>query len=175
MPRNERGRSNLTITPMEKVRLRMASLPKDRRLLFKAPDGKRNTIRLGAKTPMKQAQVIQRHVERLVACQIDGSAPPEETSWRVSGVSQTLRDRLVRAGFIQSVATAKRVTIGELIDRYKAHPAWQTLKPNTRKTLRWGDVDWENRRFRVTSPKNERHKDGGRRWVPMFPELANPI
>ena len=38
-------------------------------------------------------------------------------------------------------------------------------------SLRWADVDWENSRFKVTSPKTEHHAGGGSRVVPMFPEL----
>jgi hypothetical protein len=32
-------------------------------------------------------------------------------------------------------------------------------------------VDWERGRFRVTSPKTERHEGKAERWVPIFPEL----
>jgi integrase len=32
-------------------------------------------------------------------------------------------------------------------------------------------MDWERGRFRVHAPKTEHHKDGGDRWVPIFPEL----
>ena len=38
--------------------------------------------------------------------------------------------------------------------------------------LRWGDVDWERRRIRVTSPKTEAHDGKAERIVPIFPELA---
>ena len=78
----------------------MASLTKDGRILFKATDGKRKTLRLGTKTPKKQAQLIQRHVERLIACQLDGSAPPNETSRWLAGVSTTLHERLERVGLV---------------------------------------------------------------------------
>ncbi len=37
--------------------------------------------------------------------------------------------------------------------------------------LRWGDVDWEQERIRVRSPKTERHVGKGSRMIPMFPEL----
>jgi integrase len=37
--------------------------------------------------------------------------------------------------------------------------------------LTWPDVDWERNRFCVHAPKTEHHKDGGMRWVPIFPEL----
>jgi len=37
--------------------------------------------------------------------------------------------------------------------------------------LRWGDVDWERKRFTVHASKTEHHADGGIRQVPIFPEL----
>jgi integrase len=37
--------------------------------------------------------------------------------------------------------------------------------------LTWADVDWERGRFLVRAPKTAHHADGGRRWVPLFPEL----
>ena len=37
--------------------------------------------------------------------------------------------------------------------------------------LRWTDIDFEQQRFTVHSPKTEHHADGGVRIVPMFPEL----
>ena len=38
-------------------------------------------------------------------------------------------------------------------------------------SLCWADVDWENSRFKVTSPKTEHNPGGGSRVVPIFPEL----
>jgi integrase len=43
--------------------------------------------------------------------------------------------------------------------------------PSELLTLTWADVDRERSRFRVHAPKTEHHKDGGDRWVPIFPEL----
>jgi integrase len=37
--------------------------------------------------------------------------------------------------------------------------------------LKWGDVDWENHRVLITSPKTERHPGGARRVCPIFPEV----
>ncbi len=37
--------------------------------------------------------------------------------------------------------------------------------------LTWGDVDWENRRVVITSPKTERHPGGDKRVCPIFPEV----
>ena len=38
-------------------------------------------------------------------------------------------------------------------------------------TLKWADVDWENGRFRIHSPKTEHHPGKETRVVPLFPEL----
>ncbi|WP_020471969.1 tyrosine-type recombinase/integrase [Zavarzinella formosa] len=43
--------------------------------------------------------------------------------------------------------------------------------PSELAALTWDDVDWERNRFLVKSPKTAHHADGGRRWVPLFPEL----
>ena len=43
--------------------------------------------------------------------------------------------------------------------------------PSEHVALRWGDVDWERGRMRVTSPKTEHHEGKGFRWIPIFPEL----
>jgi hypothetical protein len=40
-----------------------------------------------------------------------------------------------------------------------------------RRQLRWGDINWEQKRFVVHSPKTEHHEDGESRVVPLFPEL----
>lgn len=37
--------------------------------------------------------------------------------------------------------------------------------------LRWADVDWENGRILVHSPKTEHHAGGESRLIPLFPEL----
>jgi integrase len=43
--------------------------------------------------------------------------------------------------------------------------------PSEHLALRWGDVDWEHSRMLVRASKTERHKDKGKRLVPIFPEL----
>ncbi len=37
--------------------------------------------------------------------------------------------------------------------------------------LKWGDVDWERGKLRVTSPKTAHHAGKAARWIPLFPEL----
>lgn len=49
---------------------------------------------------------------------------------------------------------------------------WAGLRvPSEPRGLRWCDVDWENKRFLVHSPKTERHHGHDTRWIPIFPEL----
>ena len=39
-------------------------------------------------------------------------------------------------------------------------------------TLNWEDIDWQGKRFTITSPKTEHHEGGESRVCPLFPELA---
>ena len=43
--------------------------------------------------------------------------------------------------------------------------------PSEHLALTWGDVDWENERLTVHSPKTEHHPGGESRSIPLFPEL----
>jgi integrase len=43
--------------------------------------------------------------------------------------------------------------------------------PSEHLALRWGDVDFENGRLNVRSPKTEHHTGGDCRIIPLFPEL----
>jgi len=43
--------------------------------------------------------------------------------------------------------------------------------PSELRRLRWSDVNWEQCRFLVKSPKTERHTGQEKRDVPLFPEL----
>jgi integrase len=43
--------------------------------------------------------------------------------------------------------------------------------PSETLLLRWEDIDWDNERFTVTSPKTEHHPGRETRLVPIFPEL----
>ena len=45
--------------------------------------------------------------------------------------------------------------------------------PSEHLNLRWGDVDWERGRIRITSPKTARHPGGEPRIIPLFPELRS--
>ncbi|MGA2797133.1 MAG: site-specific integrase [Thermoguttaceae bacterium] len=43
--------------------------------------------------------------------------------------------------------------------------------PSEPLALRWGDVDWENGRITVHSPKTEHHEGKESRQIPLFPEI----
>lgn len=113
----------------------MASLANDpggrHRILFFDGDGLRRTVRLG-KIPIKQARRIHGHVEHLIAAQIDGSAPPEQTSrWLANDVKEPLRGRLVRVGLAKPIEKREALTIGAAIDQFRDRPRWRSLKPKT--------------------------------------------
>ena len=61
----------------------MASISKQpggrRTIQFMSPDGKRRSIRLG-RISQKQAEAVNRHVEKLVAAKLSGHAVDDETS-----------------------------------------------------------------------------------------------
>ncbi len=39
--------------------------------------------------------------------------------------------------------------------------------------LAWADVDWEQQRILIRSPKTERYEGRETRWIPVFPELVH--
>jgi len=43
--------------------------------------------------------------------------------------------------------------------------------PSEHLALRWGDIDWENQRIKVPSPKTEHLPSGAFRTIPLFAEL----
>lgn len=43
--------------------------------------------------------------------------------------------------------------------------------PSESRALQIGDVDWENNRITIRSPKTEHHRGGASRIIPLFPEL----
>ena len=77
----------------------------------------------------------------------------------------------------------RRITMEEYSKLLDACPnqEWRTIIalsrigglrcPSELQQLRWTDVDWNNNRFLVKSPKTEHHEDHSERTVPLFPEL----
>jgi integrase len=53
---------------------------------------------------------------------------------------------------------------------------WGGLRcPSEHLALKWSDVDFENERLRVPSPKTEHIEGGEYRMIPLFPELRGPL
>jgi len=53
---------------------------------------------------------------------------------------------------------------------------WGGLRvPSEPAALTWADVDWENRRLIVHSPKTAHHEGHESRVLPLFPEIAEPL
>ncbi|QNN24316.1 site-specific integrase [Planctomycetales bacterium ZRK34] len=47
--------------------------------------------------------------------------------------------------------------------------------PSESAALTWADVDWENRRLVIHSPKTERHDGHDKRVIPLFAEIEAPL
>ena len=78
----------------------------------------------------------------------------------------------------------EKTTIDRVMD-FAADAEWRLLivlarygglrVPSEPLSLRWCDVDWQRKRVLVTAPKTEHHEGKGTRWIPMFPELVDPL
>ncbi len=99
----------------------MASISDDpngrRRILFVAPDGSRKTLRLG-KIDRKSAEAINRHVECLLSSKIGGQPIPRETATWLTGIGESLRDKLVAVGLVEPEC---RMTIAEFAVNWLAN------------------------------------------------------
>ncbi|MBY0587248.1 tyrosine-type recombinase/integrase [bacterium] len=119
----------------------MASISKDaggtRRILFVAADGSRKTIRLG-KISERVAEQICRHVEALAASLIHGQPVARETAVWVSGIGQSLHDRLVRVGLVVARVDVRATKLGPFIDAYIAERV--DVKPQTLINMRRAHV-----------------------------------
>jgi hypothetical protein len=62
-------------------------------------NGGRRTVRLG-RMPKRQAESVKRYIEQLVASQLSGSAPPDETSRWLAELGDEFHARLARTGLI---------------------------------------------------------------------------
>ncbi|GIX02441.1 MAG: hypothetical protein KatS3mg112_1378 [Thermogutta sp.] len=112
----------------------MASVAKDGkgwRILFVAPDGKRKTLRLG-RVDKKTAESIRVHVEALLASRISGLPVQQATATWLNTIGEALKEKLAKAGLIDSVAVAK---LGPYLEDYVASRQG-TCTPATR--VVWG-------------------------------------
>ena len=113
----------------------MASVSDDpngrKRILFIGADGKRRPIRLG-KISAKQADAVKLRVERLVASQVTGHPPDDETSRWLQTIDGDLRAKLERAGLVAGENRA-HATLRTLCDEFFAAAE---VKPGTATTYR---------------------------------------
>lgn len=101
-----------------------------KRILFVAGDGARRTIRLG-KASMKQAGAFKLRVERLVAAQITGHPPDDETNRWVAELDDVMHGRLAAVGLVRE---RQAVELGPWLDKYLAQREAE-LKPESRRKL----------------------------------------
>src|SRR5437660_557690 len=96
----------------------MASVVNDpngrKRILLVALDGSRKAIRLG-KSDLKSAEAINRHVEALLAAKIGGQPVPRDTAVWLSGIGESLKEKLAAVGLVEA---AKRAALGEFLKSY---------------------------------------------------------
>ncbi len=118
----------------------MASISTDangnRRILFKAADGKRKILYLGG-VSMKTARTIKAHVEELAGAAMAGNAPDPDTSAWVGTRDCVLYDKLAAVALVAPRAPkpeSRPVMLAEFLDQYIESRT--DLKPRTRINLK---------------------------------------
>ena len=101
----------------------MASLHADkngnRRLQFRAPNGKRATLYLG-KLPLRQAQTVKSFVERLIVTAVSGDNLDTDTAGWLRKITDELHEKLARAGLVNQ---RNETTLNKLVDDFvKSNP-----------------------------------------------------
>ena len=107
----------------------------EKRVLFVAPDGSRKTIYLG-KLSMEDARLIARYVQALTDARIGGLTPSNDVVAWLSGIGESLRAKLVKAGLVDCLpaeaftsAVAEPLTLGRHIENYFERR--RDVKPST--------------------------------------------
>ena len=99
----------------------MASLYCDksgnRRLQFRAPNGRRVILYLGD-LPLRQAQTVKSFVERLLIAAASGSNIDTDTAAWLAKISDELHGKLVKAGLVGPRKVVGGDMLGVLIDQY---------------------------------------------------------
>lgn len=99
----------------------MASIAHDpggqRRILFVAPDGKRQTVRLG-KTSQRAAEGVKYRIEQLLAAKLTGHAVESDTARWIAELDAKLAERLARVGLIPKRERAGAATLGAFLESY---------------------------------------------------------
>jgi len=107
------------------------------RVLLTDANGKRQQLYLG-RIPKKTAEGIYRCVEELERATVYGSTPADFASRWLTTISSDLHERLVKFGLtqprVEAIATEDPiVTLGDVIERYKARPTWAAIADSTRR------------------------------------------
>src|SRR5690349_3487752 len=99
----------------------MASIskqPKGRKLIqFVAPDGKRQSIRLG-KVPQRTADTVKCRVESLLASKLASHAIEDETARWLKSLDSGLYDKLAGVGLVPKRADKETVQLGAFLKKY---------------------------------------------------------
>ena len=111
----------------------MASISNDKnklkRLLFKGPDGKRKSIRLG-RIPKRSAESVKQHVEHLLSCKLAGLAFNAQTSEWLNRIDQSLRNKLAKHGLVSLKEHVVGLKLSDHIAAYRDRISH--LKPSTK-------------------------------------------
>ena len=112
----------------------MASVTTDkngnRRIVFKAPDGKRQAIYLGQVTK-KAADQVRYHIEEIVSARLTNTPLNATTSQWVNTLSDLMCEKLANVGLVEQ---QERVKLSEFMDCYIKSRS--SLKPNTVRNLK---------------------------------------
>jgi len=115
----------------------MASLSTDkrgnRRLQFKAPNGKRATVYLG-KLPLRQAQTVKSYVERLIIAVVSGDNIDSDTAGWLAKITDELHGKLAAVGL---VSKRERVALGAFVANYIT--SRNDVKPASKEIWRQGE------------------------------------
>jgi len=123
----------------------MASIATDptgnRRIVFKAADKKRRTIRLG-KAPLKYVQDVSRKVEALNSAAIMQQPVEDSVAKWVAGLDSALHDKLAAVGLVRK---RMMMNLGPYLDDYiskrsDVKPATATVYGHTRRCCRHHDA-----------------------------------
>jgi len=111
----------------------MASVANDgngrRRILFRAPDGSRRTIRLG-RMNARTAASVKLYVESILAARAAGAALDQRTAEWIGSLPDAMHERLAKTGLVEPRApTATGETLAGLWQRFTAT---KDVKPATR-------------------------------------------
>ena len=83
------------------------------------------------------------------------------------------RQRFIRREDVEKLLAAAPCAEWRLIIALARFAGLRT--PSETLALRWEDIDWEQGRILIHSPKTEHHEGRDTRLIPLFPELVKPL